>query len=73
EIDSIRTPLSLGWAILGLTAWGLRPANIELLIDQVLEGASVSFESFSTEEISGLILADCKSSGLALPALEVAK
>ena len=29
ELPRLRTPISLGWAILGLGAWGLRPQNVE--------------------------------------------
>lgn len=31
ELPHLRTPLSLGWALLGLGAWGLKPANTEAL------------------------------------------
>ena len=31
ELPHLRTPLSLGWALLGLGAWGLKPANAEEL------------------------------------------
>jgi hypothetical protein len=31
ELSHIRTPISLGWALLGLGAWGLKPADTEEL------------------------------------------
>ncbi|MDH5564206.1 MAG: terpene cyclase/mutase family protein [Nitrospirota bacterium] len=31
ELPHLRTPLSLGWALLGLGAWGLKPPNTEAL------------------------------------------
>ncbi|MDR4459294.1 MAG: terpene cyclase/mutase family protein [Nitrospirales bacterium] len=31
ELPRLRTPISLGWALLGLGAWGLKPANTEEL------------------------------------------
>jgi len=31
ELPHLRTPISLGWALLGLGAWGLKPANTEKL------------------------------------------
>jgi hypothetical protein len=32
ELPTLRTPISLGWAILGLGAWGLKPENTEELV-----------------------------------------
>jgi len=37
EVDRLRTPISLGWALLGLAAWGGRPANGEALVERCLE------------------------------------
>ena len=31
QLPHLRTPISLGWALLGLGAWGLKPANTEEL------------------------------------------
>ena len=31
ELPHLRTPISLGWTLLGLGAWGLKPANTEEL------------------------------------------
>jgi len=32
ELPHLRTPISLGWVLLGLGAWGLKPANTEELV-----------------------------------------
>ena len=32
KLPTLHTPISLGWALLGLGAWGLRPSNSEELI-----------------------------------------
>lgn len=37
EISVLKTPISLGWALLGLSAWGLRPAGTENLILRSLQ------------------------------------
>jgi hypothetical protein len=34
SVETIKTPLSLGWALLGLAAWGARPRNANALIDR---------------------------------------
>ncbi|HNQ01039.1 MAG TPA: terpene cyclase/mutase family protein [Syntrophales bacterium] len=34
SVRSLKTPLSLGWAILGLSAWGERPSDTHDLIDR---------------------------------------
>jgi hypothetical protein len=36
SMDTLTTPFSLGWAILGLSAWGERPQNAGVLIDRCL-------------------------------------
>ena len=40
EVDRLRTPISLGWALLGLAAWGVRPANGEALVERCLANQS---------------------------------
>lgn len=37
KLPALRTPISLGWALLGLGAWGLRPSHSEELILTSLE------------------------------------
>jgi hypothetical protein len=40
EVDRLRTPISLGWALLGLAAWGVRPAKGEALVERCLANQS---------------------------------
>ena len=37
KFPTLRTPISLGWALLGLGAWGLRPSNADELILRSLD------------------------------------
>ncbi len=37
KIPTLQTPISLGWALLGLGAWGLRPSQSEELISKSLD------------------------------------
>lgn len=37
ELPHLRTPISLGWALLGLGAWGLRPTTTEELVRASLQ------------------------------------
>jgi hypothetical protein len=43
QVGRLRTPLSLGWSLLGLGAWGERPAHAESLV----------FESFDRQQVYG--------------------
>jgi len=36
EVDRLRTPISLGWALLGLAAWGVWPSNGTALVERCL-------------------------------------
>lgn len=36
EVTRLRTPISLGWSLLGLAAWGLTPPNASNLVEQCL-------------------------------------
>ena len=36
EVDRLRTPVSLGWALLGLAAWDLSPSNGAALVERCL-------------------------------------
>ena len=40
EVDRLRTPISLGWALLGLAAWDLYPSNGAALVHRCLENQS---------------------------------
>jgi hypothetical protein len=37
ELPHLRTPISLGWALLGLGAWGFKPSNAEDLVGTSLQ------------------------------------
>jgi hypothetical protein len=34
SVETLKTPLSLGWALMGLASWGARPRNANALIDR---------------------------------------
>ncbi len=36
QLPHLRTPISLGWTLLGLGAWGLKPKNTEVLVRESL-------------------------------------
>jgi len=40
EIDRLRTPISLGWSLLGLAAWNLWPSNGAALVERCLANQS---------------------------------
>ena len=40
EVDRLRTPISLGWALLGLAAWEQYPSNGAALVERCLAGQS---------------------------------
>lgn len=40
EVDRLRTPISLGWALLGLAAWDQYPSNAAALVDRCLASQS---------------------------------
>ena len=40
EVDRLRTPISLGWGLLGLAAWDLCPSNGAALVERCLANQS---------------------------------
>jgi hypothetical protein len=40
EVDRLRTPISLGWGLLGLAAWDLWPSNGTALVERCLANQS---------------------------------
>jgi len=60
---SLQTPISLGWALLGLGAWGLRPANAE---EKVLTSLDLQarYGPYSLPSLSLLLCAAQASHGL---------
>lgn len=59
QIDKIKAPFSLGWGILGLSAWNERPANIEEKITESL-ALQKKYGAFQTPLLSLLLIA-CKA------------
>lgn len=62
EVGRLRTPLSLGWALLGLAAWGRTPANSDALVELCLANQS-RYGPYDTSVLSLLFLA-ASGSGL---------
>ena len=63
RIDKIKAPFSLGWAILGLSAWNERPANIEEKITESL-ALQKKYGAFQTPLLSLLLIACTAPKGL---------
>lgn len=63
QMAQLRTPLSLGWSILGLGAWGERPGNIEHFILQCLDQQN-DYLPYTTEEISLMLITMKARAGL---------
>lgn len=55
EADRLRTPISLGWALLGLAAWGVWPSNGEALVERCLANQS-RYGEYDTSALCLLIL-----------------
>lgn len=55
EIDRLRTPVSLGWALLGLAAWGQRPPNSTTLVERCLAKQS-RYGDYDTSALCLLLL-----------------
>jgi hypothetical protein len=63
RVEKIRTPLSLGWAVLGLGAWGQRPRKARLWLAECLERQN-RYGSFDTSNLSLLLISFMASRGL---------
>ncbi len=63
ELPTLHTPISLGWALLGLGAWGLRPSNSEELILASLD-LQQRYGPFSVPTLALLFCADNATGGL---------
>jgi hypothetical protein len=63
QAPSLRTPLSLGWCLMGLGAWGNRPDNAK---EQVLDSLKLQkiYGSYTTTLLSLLILSYFSDGGL---------
>lgn len=55
EIDRLRTPISLGWGLLGLAAWEVRPPNALVLAERCLADEA-RYGSYNTSALSLLFL-----------------
>ena len=62
-IDRTRTPFSLAWGLLGLSAWGKRPRNVQELITASLECQDI-LGDYPTTHLSLLLLAATAENGL---------
>ena len=56
EVDRLRTPISLGWGLLGLAAWGLWPSNGAALAERCL-GNQARYGEYDTSALCLLLLA----------------
>ena len=56
EVDRLRTPISLGWGLLGLAAWDLWPSNGAALVERCL-GNQVRYGEYDTSALCLLLLA----------------
>jgi len=55
EADRLRTPISLGWTLVGLAAWGLWPANSLALVERCLVNQS-RYGEYDTSALCLLLL-----------------
>lgn len=55
EADRLGTPISLGWSLLGLAAWGLGPANAPALVERCLANQS-RYGEYDTSALCLLLL-----------------
>ena len=53
-INKVRTPLSLGWGLLGLSAWGERPTDAEYSIEECFQRQRV-YGPYETQKLALLL------------------
>ena len=63
SVETLKTPFSLGWTLLGLSAWGERPSNANTMIDRCLRRQN-RYGSYDTTLISLMIVARKAEGGL---------
>ena len=63
QVHMLRSPLSLGWAILGLAAWDLLPENREEWISEALKRGD-QYGGFDTSSLCVLLLAALGARGI---------
>lgn len=72
EVMRLRTPISLGWSLLGLAAWKLSPPNAEALVERCLANQE-RYGEYETSALCLLVLgglameADAHNSFLSIP------
>jgi len=69
-IKELKTPYSLAWALIGLSAWNRRPKRTEDLVSACLKNES-RYGAYPTSHLSLLLLALERSSGMILQRNEV--
>ena len=62
EVDRLRTPISLGWGLLGLAAWDLWPSNGAALVERCL-GNQARYGEYDTSALCLLLLAAVEGVG----------
>lgn len=63
QVERVRTPLSLGWALLGLGAWGIRPKESDAWIRETLYRQK-EWGDYDTDLLSILLIALQAKGGL---------
>lgn len=63
QAGRLRTPLSLAWSLIGLSAWGERPADTETLVGDCLKRQEV-YGSYPTSQLCLLLLTLLAPTGL---------
>lgn len=56
EVARLRTPVSLGWGLLGLAAWDLRPSNSAALVERCLRNQA-RYGEYDTSALCLILLA----------------
>ena len=67
SVKTLKTPFSLGWAILGLSAWGERPSDANAMIDRCLRRQD-RYGAYDTS-LTGLMIVARKGEGGLIHAL----
>ena len=62
EINRLRTPISLGWGLLGLAGWDLWPSNGLVLVERCL-GNQTRYGEYDTSALCLLLLAALEGEG----------
>ena len=64
EVDRLRTPISLGWGLLGLAAWHLWPSNGATLVERCLANQA-RYGEYDTSALCLLLLAALEGEAVA--------